>query len=345
MKVPVERQACTTQAFDEFLSKDWPHSFVTHPPPEGSLVECVIVEPRPHRWLVPVLRNVSAMLPHAALTVMGSRLNVDIVARAVGPGTNVRFVDIGADNLTLREYSALLCSPELYEALCGRHLLFFQTDTGVRTNRILRFLEFDYVGAPWDHVVAKDPKIRVGNGGLSLRRRDKMLDIVRHRAPDHAAFEMMPCCGEPEDTIFTRCLYNDGSAVLPDEGTARAFSVEALWHDDPMGFHQPHLFWEGERLHKLLGSCDRCCDGGHTNVQDAWLEMEDGTRAASADVRAWVRLGVSAAGICIPPGSLLPGCQEGVTSLVIQTDKARHACPVQGMRVSHGLCLKEPHWP
>jgi hypothetical protein len=53
--------------------------------------------------------------------------------------------------------------------------LIFQLDTLLSEqykNNIYNFLDYDYVGAPWafNH--------KVGNGGLSLRKKSKMLEIL-----------------------------------------------------------------------------------------------------------------------------------------------------------------------
>lgn len=316
MKLPPERY--NEAAYDRFLDQAWTNDFGTHPPAEGSLLECVIVEPRCHPRLARVLRNMSCVLPNAALTVVGSAQNrsmvEEIVGAGTGTGTNVRFLDCGADNLTMREYSALLTSPGFYERLCGEHILVFQTDTGIRRNEVLRFLEYDYVGAPWDHVIIRNPRLRMGNGGFSLRRRTKMLEMVTRHRPDHAANEMVPGYGEPEDVFLVRCLYADAGAVLPTPQVANTFSVEATWCPCPMGFHQAHMFWEGAQLEQLLFEGTdlpgpEYVPARRVRVTDAWLEEEgEGGTVISHDpvLCAWLSLAVGPHGLRIPYGCRLP---------------------------------------
>ena len=42
------------------------------------------------------------------------------------------------------------------------------------SNKIEDFLKYDYVGAPWIHL----PNMNGGNGGFSLRKKSKMLEII-----------------------------------------------------------------------------------------------------------------------------------------------------------------------
>lgn len=336
MRVPPHRRADTTKAFEAFLCQAWPHDFRTHPPPEGTLLECVVIEPRAHPLLMPVLRNVSSTLPNAALTIVGSSDNVAVVSEAIGAGTNVRFIDCGSPSLSYKAYSALLCNPQLWQRLGGEHILIIQTDAGLRHNAILRFLEFDFVGAPWNHVVARDPRVRVGNGGLSLRRRAKMLEVLRKHAPDHARFETLPEHGEPEDVFFARCLVDDPTAVLPSPEVANAFSVEATWDaSDPMGFHQPHLFWDGPALQELLVGAPATITG--CEVDEGWLESPDGVRTDPGLVR-WLRLGISASGLHIPSGTLVPA-HDQETTLAFKLNSRVHRIPLENGRTLESWTL------
>ncbi len=67
----------------------------------------------------------------------------------------------------------------------------------------------------------------VGNGGLSLRTRDKMIKISEKYKSDYGMWE---------DIYFSKYLYNDG---LADLKSARKFAMEDDYYFDPMGIHNP----------------------------------------------------------------------------------------------------------
>jgi hypothetical protein len=83
------------------------------------------------------------------------------------------------------------------------------------------FLKYDYVGAPWPSAIGGT---RVGNGGLSLRKKSKMLHIINSR----------PYRGEAEDVYFcSNPLY------MPTVAEAMRFSVEHVFYPESFGCHKP----------------------------------------------------------------------------------------------------------
>jgi hypothetical protein len=88
------------------------------------------------------------------------------------------------------KYNRLMTSERIWEEMIADKILIFQADTRLCSNsrRSIRdFLEYDYVGAPWQprHALklnaentrlnGGDNMLRVGNGGLSLRSRSAMI--------------------------------------------------------------------------------------------------------------------------------------------------------------------------
>ena len=63
----------------------------------------------------------------------------------------------------------------------------------------------------------------VGNGGFSLRRKSKMLDIIH----------TIPYENQPEDVYFSSYTQNKPS---PEE--AKHFSVEHIFYEEPFGVHK-----------------------------------------------------------------------------------------------------------
>ncbi|KAL9604107.1 MAG: hypothetical protein Q9219_000695 [cf. Caloplaca sp. 3 TL-2023] len=156
-------------------------------------------------------------------------------------------------NFTTHEpVSAFFATPWLWERLApATHVLLFQADSMLCANSLRKvddFLEYDFVGAPF--------KTHEGfnyNGGLSLRNREKILDIARRYTREPMS--------RYEDTWFVERLRElpprpDGSpgANLPSLETASHFSVETIWKDKPLGIHQIPR-WHPEKLEDLKAWC------------------------------------------------------------------------------------------
>ncbi|KAI9851951.1 MAG: hypothetical protein M1838_002240 [Thelocarpon superellum] len=132
------------------------------------------------------------------------------------------------------------------------HVLVFQSDSVLCANshqRVEDFLEYDFVGAPIASEYGQGY-----NGGLSLRRRERMLDVVRtYNWSEHDTFE--------DQWFFDKLhrLEQQGddleSSRLPSLDVASKFSTETVWHATPLGLHQPWRWWQGESLETLKAWC------------------------------------------------------------------------------------------
>ena len=116
------------------------------------------------------------------------------------------------------EISRFLTTLWLYEHVLqpAEWLLVFQTDSMLCANSrqsLNNWLEYDWVGAPWN------PNGRFGgNGGLSLRRVSKIIDVLRNqqRIPN----------SEPEDVWLTERLGHRPGAKLANGTASLTFSGE-----------------------------------------------------------------------------------------------------------------------
>ena len=87
---------------------------------------------------------------------------------------------------------------------------------GNAEEKLKRFLQYDYVGAPWPNWIKLDPCNGVGNGGFSLRNVKVMRDIS-------AQFGQT---SENEDVYFCNHLPGWKSMKLADSAIAGEFSAE-----------------------------------------------------------------------------------------------------------------------
>jgi hypothetical protein len=116
-------------------------------------------------------------------------------------------------------------------------LLIFQSDTIIfpkHKDLINKFLEYHYVGAPWPN---KWPA-PLGNGGLSLRKKSKMLEIIQKN----------PYRGQPEDVYFS--TPRNVTLYTPTYEEALTFSVENVFSAISFGCHQPWLSYDKHPEHE-----------------------------------------------------------------------------------------------
>jgi len=149
----------------------------------------VIIEPRAHSALPFVLQNAcTALSADWHILVIHGRLNQAFVKEAIAALQQPeRFSTLGldVDNLTRVQYNALLTSAAFYRGISSEMILIFQTDTLILEPDLLElFMGYDYVGAPWKNG-------KVGNGGLSLRRRSKMIEVCERVRPHECLQDLL----------------------------------------------------------------------------------------------------------------------------------------------------------
>lgn len=189
------------------------------------------------------------------------------------------------------DVSVFLTKPWLWEHFASAdRVLLFQADSilcAKSAARVDDFADWDLVGAP----IA--PQFGVGyNGGLSLRNPKLMLELTRDpevntfeahlRAYQAAQDQIKATEGEEkadeeakktpswdkfEDQWFYHALQTHRpDAKLPPQEVARTFSVETMWYDTPLGYHQPFRWLTDFQKKKVLEYCPEVAllqDGSH----------------------------------------------------------------------------------
>lgn len=216
-------------------------------PSSDVLLTGLMIEPRDHVNLLPVIENVKQVLPGVTLYIFHGTQNQEKLKHRYENDPRIILYNMNVANLTIDQYNYIMTRPELWRALAGEHVLVFQTDSVLFSQskvNIHDYLEYDYVGAPWTwtnitkYYVQNAVTFRrlqmhtsVGNGGLSLRRRTTMLD----------ATSRYPYLSQPfaaEDVYFSFVLHDMG-AKLPTPGVARQLFFEKIESDDlPLGAHK-----------------------------------------------------------------------------------------------------------
>ena len=133
-----------------------------------------------------------------------------------------------------KEYNAMCCNQEFWNLFTDyEYVLTYQTDCWVFEDRLDYFmgLGYDWYGAPWPH-----NNDTVGNGGLSLRKVSKMIEITSKYNFKGDSLE------GAEDTWF--CQNNKEELNICDLDNACNFSMENIVRKYltkiktiPMGLH------------------------------------------------------------------------------------------------------------
>ena len=126
-------------------------------------------------------------------------------------------------------------------------MLIYQLDCWVFADNLDYFMSLghDYIGAPWFEINKEENKAKItkcGNGGFSLRRIDKFIEVCeKHESEaDNDAI--------PEDVFFSNNCSSELNISPVDIGREFSFEVgpSALFKINenklPMGCHKPYLF-------------------------------------------------------------------------------------------------------
>lgn len=224
----------------------------------------IIVEPRKHKAIQFVLRNILKCLDDQWQVIFFGGNNNSDYLHGIKNKINSSRLKIKNINLPktlgLQEYSRILCDAEFYKHIPTETFLVFQLDSMINFKNkryIYDYLEYDYVGAPWD----KQPRGGVGNGGFSLRKKSKMLEII----------EKIPYDGKlNEDRYFSLFMgYHSGytkkqqakwqkeiNLKKPTTDLAKKFSVETVFSKDFFAIHKPWLYLKSSELNIIYDECD-----------------------------------------------------------------------------------------
>jgi cbb3-type cytochrome oxidase subunit 3 len=218
----------------------------------------IIIEPRKHRAFEFVLRNFLENLDSRwkIMVFHGTQNETfvnDIIAATPVPA-RVSTVNMGVANLTKDTYSDYMISTDFLYRIPTEVFLIFQSDSMICPefkDTINQFIEYEYVGAPWpsDRFPARFYRngSLVGNGGLSLRRKTKMLEILKKCEAD---------ADVPEDVYFS--MGCKGVHVYkPSESIAAEFSMEMIYSPKSFGLHRTwHVDNVGpEHIDQIEGQC------------------------------------------------------------------------------------------
>lgn len=210
----------------------------------------IIIEPRKHKAIEFVLTNVCECLSNEwGIIFFHGDNNEEYVKNIINSNnllkSRINTININIDNLDLIEYSKLFATKSvIYDYITAEIFLVFQTDSMIfKKNKelIYDFLNYDYVGSPWlitNYLPTKNASY-IGNGGFSLRRKSKMLEIIENVKWNRTnVFSEIYYDNIYEDLYFST---NYDSIIInkPEYKKTMTFCVDEVFNDITFACHKP----------------------------------------------------------------------------------------------------------
>jgi hypothetical protein len=251
-------------------------------------LEAVLIEYRCLPHLEFLIRNCIIKLGDKwSQTIICGNNNYDFICDIVKKiGRDIKIINSQHDNLTPSTYSSFLASIDFWNLLVGEKILIYQEDTCIFKSNIAEFLKWDYIGAPWPKG-QNDTHNCVGNGGLSLRTKSKMIEVINtisikktnYNSSTRQYMKGAMLTIPPEDVYFSKNIQDLNIGEVADWDTARNFSCERYVHEDSFGAHGVwvnNIDLRNKILYKrVIPQVSRPCDwqiehrGGWSQVRNA----------------------------------------------------------------------------
>lgn len=195
---------------------------------ETSDYETVFIE---FRWLPHMeylIRNTIIKLPTWKHTIVCGNKNIYQIRQMCKTISNkINIIHLNINTFSVMKYSSLLLTTNFWKRLSGKKILLYQEDTFLFHGNIKPFLKYDFIGAPWP----KDFKLEVGNGGFSLRTRDKMIEIIEN-------YKITEELQKNEDVFFCTHMLNSRCGLIAPKNIAQYFAEEFVISNNPLGGHK-----------------------------------------------------------------------------------------------------------
>ena len=216
---------------------------------QGNELETVFIEFRKFPHIEFIIRNTILKLDNKwSHTIICGNTNYKLIkkiCKKISP--NIKILKTDFDNLKPSEYSKFLASNDFWDLLCGEKILIYQEDSFIFKDNINDFLEFDFIGAPFPKTENDTPN-SVGNGGLSLRSKSIMKEVINTITMDETNFEdstlsymtMTNSYIPPEDVYFSKNMQELKIGKVADWNQAFQFSSERIYNPDSFAGHK---FW------------------------------------------------------------------------------------------------------
>jgi hypothetical protein len=208
----------------------------------------IIVETRKHKALNFVLENVMSNLPNEwKLQIFHGLDNLQYIKNIIDSNSflqsikfKITFTNLNIKNLTQEDSSQIMLSENFWESVNGETVLYFECDSILCPNskyKVDDFEEFDYIGGYWGNRLypLNEPYPVVMNGGVSIRKRKFMLDIIKNKWKSYIKQGGNPC----EDYFVSACVTNKPTTKQVLSFSIDCGYIEPLNNECPFAIHKP----------------------------------------------------------------------------------------------------------
>jgi hypothetical protein len=232
--------------------------------------EAVMIEFRELPHIEFLVRNAIAMLPHWHHTVVCGPHNAAMVRKFEIKGIRICVVP---DVSSVHDYNEMLLRPDFWEdTLVQDKVLIHQEDSVIFRADVDKYLQYDYIGAPWDTArQIETGGLQVGNGGFSLRTRKVCARCCRLYARDKdgvrgvlstRARSLSPSRppAVPEDVVIPHIMQSLGIGRVASVPIAQLFAQETCESPTlPCGGHcwwvsSPRSRWDPRQVLRTRGA-------------------------------------------------------------------------------------------
>lgn len=208
----------------------------------------VIVETRKHKALSFVLENIMTNIPKDwKLQIFHGLDNLQYIKNILKDNKFLKsiedriiFTSLNISSVTQEASSEIMLSKELWESVEGETILYFECDSILCPNseyKVSDFEHFDYIGGYWGKDLYKlDEKYPVVmNGGISIRKKQFMLDIIENEWDSYIKNGGNPC----EDYFVSACVKNRPTTKQVITFSIDCGYIEPLGGKAPFAVHKP----------------------------------------------------------------------------------------------------------
>lgn len=220
----------------------------------NGIYTAIIIEPREHKALELVLTNFTNNLDDRwNFIIFHGSNNINYIKNIIQTklkkhSHRIKLHNLNVSNLTIKDYNNIFFDKNFYNNIPTETFLVFQTDTFIckkHKDLIYNFIKYDYTGAPWIPTHWNNQQYSVGNGGLSLRKKSKMLELLNNCKHN----------GMNEDLFFSNIFASELKCNVviskPSVNDAKNFSIEHIYNDKSFGVHKPWLY-----IDKKIDHCE-----------------------------------------------------------------------------------------
>jgi len=139
---------------------------------------------------------------------------------------------------SLNDYNKLLTSESFWESVPFEKVLIIQNDSELLREGVNDFIQYDLVGAPWKW------QEHGGNGGLSIRTKEAMLDIIKTTPYRNETLDGY------EDVYFSNKMLNSKWNLAPRQ-ICSDFSCETIFQLGTLGLHAIDKYLTAEQCKQI----------------------------------------------------------------------------------------------